>query len=130
LSPEKVATRLAKHVEGPAVAEVLLWLMRGTREVWPGAAAVEWITQLGRALGVAEVDTLWTELDAVTDEPARARARKVLGVGPEATEDEARAAWRRLVQQWHPDRARTDGERTEATRRIAEINAAWRVLQG
>jgi curved DNA-binding protein CbpA len=44
--------------------------------------------------------------------------------------EEIRAAWRALVQRWHPDRAQGDAAVAEATRRVAAINAAWRVLQG
>ncbi len=132
LSPDKVAKRLAKHVEGEAAEEVLLWLMRGTRDVWPGPAAEAWIAGLGDALGIdaSGVSGLWAELDAASDEGARAHARTVLGVAPDATEDEVRAAWRRLVQAWHPDRAQGEVAVAEATRRMAEINAAWRVLRG
>lgn len=131
LSPEKVARRLQKHVQGESVDEVLLWLMRGTRDVWPGAAAESWVAGLGDALGVdaGQISALWSELDANADDDARAHARTVLGVGPQADLDEIRAAWLRLVQAWHPDRAQGEAAVAEATRRVAEINAAWRVLQ-
>lgn len=132
LSPEKVARRLTKHVSGEAMEEVLLWVMRGARDVWPGGASQAWIAAFGDALGIdaGGISALWGELDAASDEAARAQARAVLGVPPTAAEDEIRAAWRRLVQEWHPDRAQGEAAVAEATRRVAEINAAWRVLRG
>jgi hypothetical protein len=131
LTPEKVAPRLMRHVQGPAIDEVLLWLMRGTRDVWPGAAAEVWIARLGDALGVdaSAIARLWAELDAVTNAGDLARARQVLGVGADASEEEIRAAWRRLVQAWHPDRVQEPAEAATATRKMAEINAAYRVLR-
>lgn len=49
----------------------------------------------------------------------------VLGVPPEATEDEIRRAYRRLALQWHPDR--NPGDPTAADR-FKEISAAYAVL--
>ncbi|MDP2312374.1 MAG: DnaJ domain-containing protein [Pseudomonadota bacterium] len=130
LAPEKVAARLARHVEGDAVDEVVLWTMRGTRDVWPGGAAQAWVAGFAGALGLdaGGIAALWRELDADTDEDARAAARIQLGVTADTPPEEVRAAWLRLVQTWHPDRAQ--GDPTEATRRVAQINAAWRVLRG
>lgn len=130
LAADKVAKRLLRHVQGDAVDEVVLWVMRGTRDVWPGAAAQEWVAELGDALGIdaAGVSALWAELDADADEDARAVARTLLGVTSTATADEIRAAWRALVQTWHPDRVQGEAAVAEATRRVAEINAAWRML--
>jgi len=132
LAPDKVATRLARHVQGEGVDEVLLWVMRGTRDVWPGAPAQAWVAELGGALGrdAAAIGALWDELDAATDDRTRAEAHDLLGVPPGASVEEIRAAWRALVQRWHPDRAQGDAAVAEATRRVAAINAAWRVLQG
>jgi DnaJ like chaperone protein len=117
-------------VQGPAIDEVLLWLMRATRDVWPGPDAEAWVASFGDALGVdaAGIGRLWAELDAVSGAADLDEARRVLGVAPGATEDEVRAAWRRLVQAWHPDRMQ-GAEAAEATRRMAEINAAYRVLR-
>lgn len=133
LSPEKVGERLARHLRGPEDAEeTLLWLMRGARSAWPGDAQEDWIAGLGAALGIddARLAALWDELDAVPAEADRARARAVLGVGPQASDDEIRAAWLRLVRDAHPDRARGPDAAADATRRTAEINGAYRLLRG
>jgi len=50
----------------------------------------------------------------------------VLGVGPEATPVEVRAAFRRLVQEHHPDHA----DDTQATRRTAELTEAYALVRG
>lgn len=49
-----------------------------------------------------------------------------LGVLPSAENAVIRAVYRALAQRYHPDKV--DGSREEATRRMAEINAAYEVL--
>jgi len=53
----------------------------------------------------------------------------VLGIGPEASYDEARAAWRSLVRETHPDRLMARGVPEEAVKiaekRMIAINQAW-----
>ena len=49
----------------------------------------------------------------------------VLGLGPEATEDEIRRTYRRLALQWHPDRNPGD---PRAEERFKEISEAYAVL--
>lgn len=53
----------------------------------------------------------------------------VLGLGPDATLEEARAAWRALVRETHPDRMLARGVPEEAIRlaerRMQDINRAW-----
>ena len=53
----------------------------------------------------------------------------VLGVDPEASQATIKAAWRRLAREHHPDLAGTAAERRSATRRMAEINAAYADLR-
>lgn len=50
-----------------------------------------------------------------------------LEVPPDASTAAIRAAYRRLAQQWHPDK--NPMARGEATRRMAEINLAWEMLR-
>ena len=47
---------------------------------------------------------------------------QVLGVSPNATEDEIRQAYRRLAKQYHPDL--NPGDKT-AAQKMNEINAAY-----
>ena len=54
----------------------------------------------------------------------------VLGVAPGASAATIKAAWRRLAREHHPDLAVDAGERRAATRRMAEINAAYNELRG
>jgi curved DNA-binding protein CbpA len=55
--------------------------------------------------------------------------RAVLGVEPDATPDEIKAAWRALARRHHPDLTGDDPEIAQrATRRMAEINAAYAAL--
>jgi curved DNA-binding protein CbpA len=49
----------------------------------------------------------------------------VLGVAPGASVATVKAAWRRLAREHHPDLTANAAERRAATRRMAEINAAY-----
>lgn len=58
----------------------------------------------------------------------------VLGVSPDATHEEIRAAWRAAVRESHPDRMIARGVPEEAVKmaevRMAAINAAWEQING
>ena len=60
--------------------------------------------------------------------------RTVLGIGPNASLEEARAAWRRLVRANHPDAPVARGPPEEAIRmaekRMIDINRAWETNPG
>jgi DnaJ-domain-containing protein 1 len=126
LTPEKVAARLARHVDGDQAATVVSWLMHGTRAAWPGAAQERYVDDLAEALGIDAIP-LWAEVDGNPAELTRAGAAAILGVPMSANPDTVRAAWKRLVQETHPDRNASD--EVEATRRTARINAAYGVLK-
>ena len=57
---------------------------------------------------------------------ARNTAYAELGLKPGASEAEVKAAWRRLVSQWHPDRNPGAG----AVARMQRINQAFEALRG
>ena len=77
------------------------------------------------ALGLSEADlnSMLNLQDAGTNLDA---AYKVLGVSPTATNDEVKAAFRRLALQNHPDKVASLGEdvRKAAEKKFKEINAA------
>ncbi|HAC49241.1 molecular chaperone DjlA [Sulfitobacter sp. HI0082] len=60
--------------------------------------------------------------------------RTVLGIGPHATLEEARKAWRRLVRENHPDALVARGLPQEAIKmaekRMIDINRAWETISG
>lgn len=60
--------------------------------------------------------------------------RTVLGIGPNATLEEARKAWRRLVRENHPDALVARGLPEEAIKmaekRMIDINRAWETISG
>ena len=51
---------------------------------------------------------------------------KVLGVSPDATDDEIKQAYRRLAKQYHPDRNPGDAA---AAKKMQEINAAYEQIK-
>jgi len=59
-------------------------------------------------------------------------ACRLLGVTPASTRDQLRAAYRRMVVAWHPDRVERGSEtlRRQATERMAAINEAYHLLRG
>ncbi len=58
----------------------------------------------------------------------------VLGIGPNATKEEARSAWRKLVRANHPDALIARGLPEEAVKmaekRMIDINRAWETISG
>ena len=52
----------------------------------------------------------------------------VLGIRPDATQDEVHDAWRFAVQVYHPDRFTDPALRDRADEMTRRVNAAWQVL--
>ena len=121
LAPEKVAHRLDPHLDAEGRARLVGWLWRGVSEAWPGEAQREWVVSVAAALGTPATA-------AGNDADPRLEAWATLGVSPGASDEAVRAAWRALVQTWHPDRAKSPEEEAICNRRMAEVNAAYRLL--
>jgi curved DNA-binding protein CbpA len=64
-----------------------------------------------------------TYLVGVVMSPELKKSYALLGVSPKDDAATVKAAWRRLVRNYHPDQAKTDLD--EANKRLAEINAAF-----
>lgn len=119
LTPVKVARRLERHADAEARERMVRWLLRGP---WAADEAPEvWLHTFAAALGVPDVDALRRDQDEGPD------PWEVLGVPRDAPLDVVRAAYHTLVLRWHPDRA---GPAEDAARRMAELSAAWRKIQG
>ena len=78
---------------------------------------------IGLQLSMSDLDSMLNLGNGATDLEA---AYKVLGVSPEATDQEVKAAYRRLALQHHPDKVATLGEdvRKAAEKKFKEINDA------
>jgi hypothetical protein len=59
------------------------------------------------------------------------RACELLSVSEDSTVTQIRAAYRRMVSEWHPDRVEQSGERVRAfaTKQMAAINEAYHLLR-
>src|SRR5207245_1777793 len=93
----------------------------GVREAWPAAIV---LVLLGSWLALS---TRRPPGSAAPPRPGRMgadEARRILGVGPEATPEEVQAAYLRLMRSVHPDRGGTAGL-------AAQLNAARdRLIKG
>ncbi len=129
LSPARVAERVATRLDREGASRLLMWLMHGARAVWPGSAGEAYIAALARAWALEDaLDRLWAQVALEPDPVALTKAAATLGIPAGSPPDVARAAYRTLVQRWHPDRARTAVEVAEFTQRSAAINAAWAIF--
>jgi curved DNA-binding protein len=54
---------------------------------------------------------------------------EVLGVGPDATEQQIKAAYRTQAMKWHPDRHEGAAAKGEADRRFKDLAVAYRTLR-
>ncbi len=91
----------------------------------------QFLTRVGEIFGIGE--TPFRRLRARFVPDAVPDPYSVLGVAPDATNKEIRAAWRKLVQETHPDRMIARGVPEEAMKlaesRMAAINRAWDEIQ-
>lgn len=98
-----------------------------------GCVELEKLHNVTMLLGLeeSEVDTLLDMLFPHNEEPPVEKALRVLGLPPNATESEIKAAYRRLSLQYHPDRnlGKSIAEQKEAERRFKEIVAAKETLE-
>ena len=124
------ARRIARMFEGGH--QTLMDLMEGLFHIanadgtyHPGEN--EFLTEVGRIFGLTEME--FRALRARCVPGADPDPWAVLGLPPGGHIDEARAAWRRLVRENHPDRLAARGLPVEAVRlaerRLKTINSAW-----
>ena len=103
-------------------------------EIWGASlpdTSLERLYTIARLLGLQqdEVDIL---LDMTKPETGNRRtaALSILGLQPDATEQDIKTAYRRLSLKYHPDRNvdKSDMEKEEAERKFKEIVAAKQIL--
>jgi DnaJ like chaperone protein len=108
------------------VARELLWRVAHALELSRvELAQVEALLRLGRSFGRGG--------GAPAAQPSAADAYRVLGVEPGASDAEVKLAYRRLMNQHHPDKLRARGMPASmipvAEARTREIRAAWDTLR-
>jgi DnaJ like chaperone protein len=124
-SPEKVARQFA----GMATYEERLALLR---LVWMIAAADEGIeppeeriiAAIGQAMGVGAVDQRAVRIEFVAQADGH---YIILGVRSDASDEEVKAAFRKMAKQYHPDRVAHLGEEYArlAGEKFAQVAAAY-----
>ncbi len=90
------------------------------------------LEDVGRIFGMSEARFAALKARFVPD--TSPLPHSVLGIAPNASHEEARAAWRQLVRDNHPDALVARGLPEEAVRmaekRMIDINRAWATLSG
>ncbi len=75
-------------------------------------------------------DPSWGPKPPPENDPEYKRVLRVLEMRQYSNHTAARDQYRALVNRYHPDRSRNEGDRTWRTRKTAEITAAWAILKG
>jgi len=90
----------------------------------------EMIETVGGVLGFSSAEVTRLRQQFIGDAQ---QAYAVLGVSPDAPDDEIRSTYRRLVQEYHPDAVIGQGMPQEfveyATRRFQDVQSAWETIQ-
>jgi len=69
---------------------------------------------------------LYNEFVKALDPKGVANARKVLGVGEDASQDDIKKVYKKLVRKWHPDKHK--GNKEDAQQKFMEIQNAYDIL--
>ncbi|XP_053624867.1 dnaJ homolog subfamily C member 22 [Plodia interpunctella] len=71
---------------------------------------------------------VWKQIIELSDPHGEQNAYKVLGLGPEASQQEITSTWRRLSRENHPDKVKDLSQRRAAQERFMEIQQAYEIL--
>lgn len=71
---------------------------------------------------------VWKQIIELSDPHGEQNAYKVLGVGPDSTQQEITSTWRRLSRENHPDKIKDESQRRAAQERFMEIQQAYEIL--
>ena len=109
-----------------AATRELLWRVASALDLGRvEMAQVEALLRLGRGPGGGQA--------VAPARPSAAEAYRVLGLGPGASDAEVKLAYRRLMNQHHPDKLRARGMPESmipmAEARTREIRAAWEIVR-
>ena len=131
---EDYAARIARMFDGPDgtlvdLMEGLFHIAIADGEYHPNED--DFLHRVAGIFGLAERD--FTALRARFVPDAHPDPYDVLGLDPTASLDEARAVWRQLVRDSHPDRMMARGLPEEAVRmaekRLIAVNRAWEEIK-
>lgn len=71
---------------------------------------------------------VWKQIIDLSDPHGEQNAYKVLGLGPDASQQEITSTWRRLSREHHPDKVKDEALRRAAQERFMEIQQAYEIL--
>ncbi len=131
---EPYARQLRDMFRGePAILEALLdalfHIAKADGQYHPGEKA--WLEEVAGLFGFSEAD--FRRIEAKHTVRPEDDPYTILGIDPDAGDDEARAAWRAQIREHHPDKLIAEGLPQEfidaANDHIAKINAAWDAIR-
>lgn len=131
---EAYAQQVADLLRGQKAAltdllDALFFIAQADGEVHPNERA--YLETVAKIFGFSEAE--WSQFETRTMGPNPDNPYTVLGVSPDATDAEIKAAYRALVRETHPDRMIAEGVPPDliavATRRAADINAAYDTIK-
>ena len=131
--PEDFARQFAQLTMGQSdlrssMIDMLFQIALADKELHP--AEERMIDTVAAILGIADA-----ELASIRNRyvGSSEHAYAVLGLSEEASDEEVKGAYRRLVQEYHPDRILSQGMPEEfveyATQRFQEIQSAWETIK-
>lgn len=117
-----------RHDLRSSMMDMLFQIALADGELHPAEDAM--ITSVAQILGISN-----QELQAIRERHVATshKAYATLGISPDADDDEVKSAYRKLVQEHHPDRIVSEGMPEEfveyATQRFQEIQDAWQTIR-
>lgn len=113
------------HLRGRPFTRFMTVLGASVGAMLPDVWSWEW---LRRRADPSERELIAEQVRNRAAELSEADALALFGLSPQSTREELQRAWRHVIQQWHPDKARDAGQRAEFHIRFVAFQSAYERL--